>query len=54
MNKCRIYGTNYKEDAFMAINFVDGKYVDEKGITKLLELNVSELEKKLLLETDGK
>ena len=27
--------TNLKEELTMAINFVDGKYVDEKGIVKL-------------------
>ena len=44
----------HRRGTMEAADMLYGVTMQEKGITKLLELNVSELEKRLLLETDGK
>ncbi|MBE6739685.1 MAG: chromosome segregation protein SMC [Ruminococcaceae bacterium] len=44
----------HRRGTMEAADMLYGVTMQEKGITKLLELNVSELEKKLMLETDGK
>lgn len=44
----------HRRGTMEAADMLYGVTMQEKGITKLLELNVSELEKRLLVETDGK
>ncbi len=44
----------HRRGTMEAADMLYGVTMQEKGITKLLELNVSELEKKMMLETDGK